>query len=56
MQEAFVSISFGRHAHIPIKMTYSESSCQELSIGICMGPIPERGRGGRGPPGGSEFF
>jgi len=51
-QEAFVGISFGQHAHIPIKMTYLESSCQELSIRICKkGPI--RGGGGGG---GSEFF
>jgi len=48
-QEAFVGISF------PIKMTYSESSRQELSIGLCMGPI--RGGGGEvGPRGGSKFW
>ena len=36
-------------------MTYSESPQQELSIGICMGPI--RGGGGVGVPrGGSELF
>jgi hypothetical protein len=36
-------------------MTYLESSCQELSIVICMGPI--RGGGGVGVPrGGSELF
>ena len=35
-------------------MTYSEFSRQELSIGICMGPLC--GGGGGGPPGGSEFL
>jgi len=44
MQEASISTTFGRHAHIRIKMAYLDSFRQELSIGICMGPI--RGGGG----------
>ena len=36
-----------------LEIIYSESSCQELSIDICMGQI---GRGGGGRPGGGPSF
>ena len=53
-QEAGTSATFGRHVSNQLKITYSKTSHQELSIGICMGPI--RGGGGGVPGGGSEFF
>ena len=51
-QEAAESINFGRHVSNRIKFKYSEFSHQELSIGICMGPIGG-GRKGGGVGGGS---
>ena len=45
-QEAGTSATFGRHVSNQLKITYSKTSHQELSIGICMGPI--RGGGGGG--------
>ena len=45
-QEAAESITFGRHVSNRLKIIYSESSCRELSIDICMGRIGGGGLGG----------
>jgi len=44
-QETSVRVTFGRHA---LKCIYSESSCREVSIDICTGPIGGEGGGGGG--------
>jgi len=52
-QEGAGIIIFGRHVQIPIKNIYSESSCQELLIGIYIYMVPIGGGGG---PGGFRVF
>ena len=52
LQEAPVSITFGRHVSNRLKIIYSEILCRELSIGVYMGRIGE----GWSPDGFSVFL